>query len=398
MFSGPIVSSFVPAPVPRAGLVSSIVLTVSSTCILVFCLSRKIHAIQNWRLMSLIHWLIIAIYVDSILFVVMTAVLSNGFGLNTSLGTCSAAIWMCLSLYMSSKILIYYLFVEKVRIVNTAQKSRLKSKLYLFNCFGMLVPYCIVAVLNLIFRISRFSPDGMCLIGMEKKAMIPLIAFDVVVNVYLTVLFIIPLRSQYSYQNNGDSVLRVITFRTFVGSVGTLTSSVANLTVIMVLQGEPAWICFICCNAEILFAVLVLHWVTNKDKQKAGTGSGASKSRTLTQCNTCSSVPLHQYDVKHGGMRETVSKHDPHGPHDPEFTGFDSNGSAEDFSQRCRSGSMCSKESQIPFGESLGQHPGYRTHVNAQETTGQYRRSMGGLEDGITLTKTIRITEQRSIS
>lgn len=37
--------------------------------------------------------------------------------------------------------------------------------------------------------------DGQCIIGMKSIAMIPLISFDAVVNVYLTVLFLIPLKS-----------------------------------------------------------------------------------------------------------------------------------------------------------------------------------------------------------
>lgn len=38
--------------------------------------------------------------------------------------------------------------------------------------------------------------------------------------------------------------------RTFIGSCATLTSSVVNLTVLMVLNGEPGWICLMCCNAD----------------------------------------------------------------------------------------------------------------------------------------------------
>lgn len=36
--------------------------------------------------------------------------------------------------------------------------------------------------------------NGTCIIGMEKKAMMPLIVFDAAVNIYLTALFIYPLR------------------------------------------------------------------------------------------------------------------------------------------------------------------------------------------------------------
>lgn len=35
----------------------------------------------------------------------------------------------------------------------------------------------------------------------------------------------------------------------------------------MVLHGEAAWICLMCCNADILFCVLVLHWATTKDSR-----------------------------------------------------------------------------------------------------------------------------------
>ena len=46
-------------------------------------------------------------------------------------------------------------------------------------------------------RISFIDTKGKCIIGMEKRAMMPLIIFEVVVNAYLNILFIIPLRSTY---------------------------------------------------------------------------------------------------------------------------------------------------------------------------------------------------------
>ncbi|KAI4927381.1 hypothetical protein J4E85_005892 [Alternaria conjuncta] len=115
-------------------------------------------------------------------------------------------------------------------------------------------------------RISYIDDEGVCIIGMQRIAMLPLIVFEVVVNICLTALFVVPLRSLYSYQNNTNPTLRRIAKRSLMGSLATLTTSVVNLTVLMILQGEPAWICFICCNADILFCSLVLHWVTSKDK------------------------------------------------------------------------------------------------------------------------------------
>jgi hypothetical protein len=75
-------------------------------------------------------------------------------------------------------------------------------------------------------------------------------------------------------------------FRSFIGSCATLTTSVANLSVLMVLKGEPGWICLMCCNADILFCVLVLHWVTSHDRPTTlpsthATADGKRCSRTL---------------------------------------------------------------------------------------------------------------------
>ncbi|KAK6356019.1 hypothetical protein TWF718_000392 [Orbilia javanica] len=64
--------------------------------------------------------------------------------------------------------------------------------------------------------------------------------------------------------------------KTLCGSCATLTSSVTNLMVLMILRGEPGWICLLVCSADILFSALVLHAITNKDHQGS---SGESRSR-----------------------------------------------------------------------------------------------------------------------
>ncbi|KAL3419691.1 hypothetical protein PVAG01_08189 [Phlyctema vagabunda] len=283
--------NFIPALVPRAGSTGLILLTIVSLCLLTLCLTQKLQGLSSWRRLRSTHWLILAIYIDSMAYVIVTAVLKNGFGVNTSQVICDVADWLCLIFYMSTK-LIYLLFVEKVHVVTANTKPRMKSKLYLFNFFGMLGAYCIIAILNFVYRIARFTDEGVCIIGMERKAEIPLIVFDVVVNIYLNILFIIPLRQQYSYKNsnNKDSALRRVTFKTLIGSIATLMSSIANLTVDMVYEGEAAWYCFIWCTSEIVFSVVVLHWVTSNDK--ANGSIAASRSRVTNQCNACNAIPL----------------------------------------------------------------------------------------------------------
>lgn len=213
------------------------------------------------------------IYLDSTLFVFVTAIISKGLGINHSVQICEGAILLCLICYMTTKVLIYLFLVEKAYIIRGSRQPRLKDKLYLFNFFGMICPYAVVIVLNFVFRFAYINDEGVCIIGMKKFAMLPLIIFDVVVNVYLTTLFLIPLRKLYSYQHNINTALRTVALRTFVGSCATLTSSVVNLTVLMVLRGEQGWICLMCCNADILFSVIILHWVTAIDSSRNPSGS-----------------------------------------------------------------------------------------------------------------------------
>ena len=45
----------------------------------------------------------------------------------------------------------------------------------------------------------------------------------------------------------------------------------------MVLKGEPAWVCLMLCNGDVLFSVLVLHWVTSKDSSTTATNHSNSQ-------------------------------------------------------------------------------------------------------------------------
>lgn len=105
---------------------------------------------------------------------------------------------------------------------------------------------------------------------MKLAAMIPLIGFDAIVNVwiiilvtpdawltrqqiYLTILFLVPLLNLYSFRNKLNMTLRKTALRAFVGSCITLSTSVANLLILMLLKGEPGYICLMCCNADSEF-------------------------------------------------------------------------------------------------------------------------------------------------
>jgi hypothetical protein len=113
-------------------------------------------------------------------------------------------------------------------------------------------------------------------------------------KLYLTLLFIVPVRSLHSYKTGANPALNRMAYRSLIGSCATLASSVGNLTVIMALKGEPGWVCFLVCNVDILFTISVLHWVTSRENREAGSSalSGA--------------VSRHK-----GGVATVNSTHDP---------------------------------------------------------------------------------------
>ncbi|QUC23821.1 uncharacterized protein UV8b_08062 [Ustilaginoidea virens] len=268
---------------PPEGRVMAMTVSLLSASVLSLFFTQRILAIRSWARLPIVVWLVFAIYADSYVFVFATAILQHALGVSLSIKTCDAAILLCLACYVTTKF-VYLFLVEKAHIVRSTRKRRSRSKLYIFNSLGMLGVYAAVVILNFVFRIARFQ-DGQCIIGMKSLAMIPLISFDAVVNVYLTMLFLIPLRNLYSYRNMPHSPantrLRTVAFRTFCGSVCALLSSITNLSVLVSLDGEPGWICLMSCNCDVLFSAIVIQWVTSKDN--AGTRSSSPLNICLDQ-------------------------------------------------------------------------------------------------------------------
>ncbi|KAF3342562.1 hypothetical protein VD0002_g6857 [Verticillium dahliae] len=299
---------------PLAGIVFSVIICLASITVISAFLTQRFIAIKVWKRLPFVVWLVFLIYIDSYLFVFVTGLLQFALGVNTSFSICDGAILLCLVCYVTTKVvswivswngdmaltqqqLIYLFLVERAHVVRGTKKSRFKSKMYLFNSFGMLGVYVVIAILNFIFRITRLE-NGLCVIGMQKVSMIPLISFDAVVNIYLTILFLIPLKNLYSFKNFARTPanvrLRTLAMRTFVGALCTTVSSIINLTVLMALNGEPGWVCLMCCNLDILFSAIVVQWVTSKDN-----AASLSSTSDLYGNNGPSSTPDGSSDPVH---------------------------------------------------------------------------------------------------
>ena len=59
----------------------------------------------------------------------------------------------------------------------------MKDKLYLFN-LGGLIPYCVIVVLAIIFRVNQLNDIGRCYIGLKRESSFLLLIYDLVINVH----------------------------------------------------------------------------------------------------------------------------------------------------------------------------------------------------------------------
>ncbi|KII85175.1 hypothetical protein PLICRDRAFT_45329 [Plicaturopsis crispa FD-325 SS-3] len=235
--------------------------------ILAHCLSRRIYlaecsSISCIRQLPWTRLCVLAIFLDSWLFLFIGGILIFGVGLDIQNIACSLAIFSCIGFYASSKVFIYLFLLEKLHIVWSPISGvrRLKSPVYIVCAFTIVVYSAIIALL-LVGRIHEFRPNGTCVIGLRPLASIPLVSYDLYVNILLTSLFLWPLfRSQHF-----NHKLRRVAMRTLVASGIALTTSTANILVLNLMHGkELGWVCLGSCGADVICNSVAIFWVTDR--------------------------------------------------------------------------------------------------------------------------------------
>ncbi|KIK62278.1 hypothetical protein GYMLUDRAFT_42223 [Collybiopsis luxurians FD-317 M1] len=219
---------------------------------------------MGWRQWKNLSWgraCVLLILSDSWLFVFLAGLLSSGIGLSWSKTTCTLAIYTCISFYAISKILIYAFLSEKAYIVWTGgnQTSRFTSKVYRI-CAAVLLGYVVIGVLMVLGRDSTVRADGVCVIGLKSFATIPLIVYDLSLNVFLTAMFLWPLW----VSNPISPRLRSVATRTLYGATISLLSSAINIVVMLVLSGnELGWVCLSGCISDVAVNSFAIFWVSS---------------------------------------------------------------------------------------------------------------------------------------
>nr|GAT46878.1 predicted protein [Mycena chlorophos] len=207
---------------------------------------------------------VLLVFLDSYLFLLSSGILVFGVGLQINTTACAAAIFLCVLFYASSKALIYIFLAERVYIVWGGGRPRLKCVTYMV-CIVSVTMYMAVVLAMILYRIAEFrESDGVCIIGLERAASIPLLMYDLYINILLTALFIWPiLRSRHK-----AAPLKRVARRTLIASGVALTTSTINIAVLTILHGrELGWVCLASCGADVVCNAGALFWVT-------GPGSG----------------------------------------------------------------------------------------------------------------------------
>ncbi|KAJ7191310.1 hypothetical protein GGX14DRAFT_481597 [Mycena pura] len=241
--------------------------------VMTFFISRRLLADDfDWRLRTLT-WprlCVLLVFFDSYLFLLSSGMLVFGVGLQLNKIACSAGIFICVAFYSTSKILIYLFLTEKVYIVWGGAQRRLRCPAYLV-CMGSVSSYLVIMVVMFIYRVDSFRPgDGACVLGLKPTASIPLLSFDLYINILLTTLFLWPIFRS----NHVNPQLKRVATKTLIASSVALTTSTINIAVLTILHGrELGWVCLASCGTDVIFNACALFWVTG-----AGVGSAQSTS------------------------------------------------------------------------------------------------------------------------
>ncbi|KAG6005340.1 hypothetical protein E4U21_000255 [Claviceps maximensis] len=89
---------------PLAGRFVAIIVSLLSTTALTMFLTQRYLAIRCWNRVPMVIWFVFAIYVDSYIFVIASALLQNTLGVNHNMKTCDSAILICLICYVTTKV------------------------------------------------------------------------------------------------------------------------------------------------------------------------------------------------------------------------------------------------------------------------------------------------------
>ena len=233
-------------------------------------------SLESLMRMPAIRLYLIAIYFWGICFIISVASLRFGYQVRTQ-RACFASIILCLVFYVVDKVIIYLFLVERIHVVRSRRHSRLTDYWYMANLAIVILGFGSIAIFSFIFPIAEFA-DGKCHIGLPFRITLPLLVYDIAINLYLTsyfLYFVRPglvgdvvghVRSVFSKGSTGrdnapnrsgrlgtrrQENLRKLAKRTLNGMCVMLLATTINLAILFYMSGsEEEWMCFMFCTLD----------------------------------------------------------------------------------------------------------------------------------------------------
>ncbi|KAI9485368.1 MAG: hypothetical protein EXX96DRAFT_513918 [Benjaminiella poitrasii] len=233
----------------------------------------------HFKYLTYSRWLILGLYLFSWSFTTISMILVTTNNRNYT--SCFLSIMVCDIFYSGTKITIYAWLIEKVYVVSSIRQTRWKSKAYRFH-ICLLLPYIAIFTLMLVFHTSEIEDTGICIIGLQSIASLPLLIYDFLINFYMTVFFVRPLAKLSAGAKPTSwrtSRLNEVALRTLVASVVCLIASFANVLALILLHGrQRGLVCLTCCTVDVTINVITIHWVTSQTPGKRRKETGVDYS------------------------------------------------------------------------------------------------------------------------
>ncbi|KAI8079156.1 hypothetical protein BDF21DRAFT_419557 [Thamnidium elegans] len=256
------------SPQPDGSEIAAKVVSIFSITLIALLFGVKTYNV-HFRYLTYSRWLILALYLLSWSFSTLSMILVTTN--NRNFTSCFLSIMVCDIFYSGTKIAIYAWLIEKVYVVSSIRTTRWKSKAYRFHLV-LMTPYIAIFTLMMVFHIAEIDDSGICIIGLQSIASLPLLIYDFLINLYMTIFFIRPLLKLGSGAKKIDwkaSRLNEVALRTLVASVVCLIASFANVFSLVMFDGrERGLVCLTCCTVDVTINVTTIHWVTSHSPNK----------------------------------------------------------------------------------------------------------------------------------
>ena len=182
---------------------------------------------------------------------------------------CRGAIYLCLVFYIGCKVTIYVFLVERAHMLRLMR--RLADKVFLIGIFILVCGFGPIAILAFKVPVASVSKvDGKCRIGLPLPVTIPLLTYDVLINVGMMAMYIwlaLPYlggrsfpgiklralgfrRNNIEFQSQGE-LLELFIWKGLYGAFVVILPTVANLVTLFRVHGrEQGWLCFTICTID----------------------------------------------------------------------------------------------------------------------------------------------------